>query len=293
MHAPSSPFTQGQSADDWPDYLESFDKQTRHQSETEVVGSRNFGVATTTTTTTKTPLSLLRRFDGMKNLSETNSQNKRLLGLALLILIGLALIPFTGGTSLVTLIPGLTALIPPMVGISVGSGLCGIGLVLLFQEFSAPPYPRQLPVRSDDDPRSNALNGGEPDLSDLDIELSDSQINTTGNTYALRRSDSDSDSDFDSDSDSDSDSDFDLDSGSGSGSGSGSDFDLDSDRSRYYFSRCGNQHHHKSGQYYSTPNPRAETANDDQISLHSDDQEKVDFDLNEVSFGTPISPAVQ
>lgn len=49
-----------------------------------------------------------------------------------LLLAGLALVPFTGGTSLITLLPAMAAFIPVSVGIGVGSSLLTAAAFVLF-----------------------------------------------------------------------------------------------------------------------------------------------------------------
>ena len=74
------------------------------------------------------PASLLaNRSSALSKIGRFLCEHKMEIGL-LFVVIGIALIPLTGGASLASLIPGFA--IPTSVGIGVGSGLCGVGLGL-------------------------------------------------------------------------------------------------------------------------------------------------------------------
>lgn len=110
--------------------------------------------------------------DSIKDLPESDSPNMRRLGFVL-ILIGLAFIPLTGGTSLVTLIPGLVALIPTSVGIGVGSGIFGVGVTLFTPEF----------FTSGTHHNVRKKNGYEPSVIDLRTDQKSQNSSHTSSDY--------------------------------------------------------------------------------------------------------------
>lgn len=73
---------------------------------------------------------IINRIEVIKKFPEFCDKNKCVIGLAF-VLIGLAFIPFTGGTSVITMIPSLAAMISTPAGLGLGSGLCGFGLALV------------------------------------------------------------------------------------------------------------------------------------------------------------------
>ena len=81
----------------------------------------------------KEPPILSSKSEALKKVPGFSDDTKLKLGLAL-VLIGLALIPFTGSASLMMIIPGVAMLIPTTVGIGIGSGLCGAGIVYLLSQ---------------------------------------------------------------------------------------------------------------------------------------------------------------
>ena len=77
--------------------------------------------------------SLHPKLSTLANLTAFLERHAMAIGLTLL-LIGLILLPFTGGGSLMTILSGIT--ISSSVGIGVGSGLSGAGFILLCRSFS-------------------------------------------------------------------------------------------------------------------------------------------------------------